>query len=488
VYHDGEIIGHSGAWRAGVDGARAGLMMPAQTPVGLQHYQEVAPGIAMDRAEIVADNVTFETPMEAFNGCLKVLETSPLEPGDDSIKLYAPDVGMIFDDELIIVDRGRNRIPPSAPVDVTVNLGGAFSEVEITEAEMPVTVAALLLELHPTGIIHEVKRETRKTGRIVYAIEIFIDGHQWDVEATADGTILRNEAEARKGAPWVDLFPMTTCTHATTGSNRYFILEPGYQIILASNSEQVAMTVLNETETVNGIETRVIEEREFANGKLNEVSRNFFTICREHGDVFYHGEDVDVYQDGKIIGHSGAWRAGVDGARAGLMMPAQTPVGLRHYQEVAPGIAMDRAEIVENDVTFEGPAGAFWECLKVLETSPLEPGDECVKLYAPDVGMIFDDDVVIIDRGRNRASPSAPVDVTVDLGGAYSEVEITDAEMPAPVAAVLRQLHPTGIIHEVKREMRKGGQIVYAIEIFIEGHQWDVEATADGTVLRNEAE
>ena len=288
--------------------------------------------------------------------------------------------------------------------------------------------------------------------------------------------------------PWIDSFAIEKCAHLTTGKNRYFILEPGYQVILASNSEQVAITVLNETETVNGIETRVIEEREFANGKLKEVSRNFFTLCQEHSDVFYHGEDVDDYTDGKIVGHGGAWRAGVNGARAGLMMPAKTPLGLRHYQEVAPEVAMDRAEIVETKVTFEGPKEKFRDCLKVVETTPLEPGEESVKLYAPDIGVIFDDGMVIVDRGRDRKPPTAPVEVKVDLAGAYAEVEIKEGDLPAPVAAALRKLHPTGEVREVKRETRQGGQVVYAIEIFVAGHQWDVEATPDGTVLRNEAE
>lgn len=287
---------------------------------------------------------------------------------------------------------------------------------------------------------------------------------------------------------WIDSFPIEKCTHATAGSNRYFILEPGYQIVLASDSEQVFITVLNETETVNGIETRIVEEREFANGKLKEVSRNFFTICAEHNDVFYHGEDVDDYEDGKIVGHGGAWRAGVKGARAGLMMPAETPVGLRHYQEVAPDVAMDRAEIVDRSVTFEGSKEKFESCLKVVETTPLEPGEKSIKLYAPGVGIICDDDLVIIDRGRNRTPPSGPMKVTVDLGASYSEVEIDEREMPAKVAAVVRELHPTGEIREVKRETRKGGDIVYAIEIFIDGHQWDVEVAPDGTVLGNEAE
>lgn len=103
--------------------------------------------------------------------------------------------------------------------------------------------------------------------------------------------------------------------------------------------------------------------------------------------------------------------------------------------------------------------------------------------------MVFDDDMVLVDRGRDRQSPAGPPDVSgLNLGGSYSEVEIEEEEMPEAVAAKMKELYPTGVIHEVKRETRAGGRIVYAIEVFVDGKQYDVEATADGEVLRNEAD
>ena len=287
--------------------------------------------------------------------------------------------------------------------------------------------------------------------------------------------------------PWIDSFPVEKCTQLTTGRNEYFILEPGYQIVLASKKEQVAITVLDKTEKVNGIETRVIEETEFADGRLKEVSRNFFTICKEHGDVFYHGEDVDDYKDGKVVGHGGAWRAGVKGARAGLMMPGKIEVGYRHYQEVAPGVAMDRAEIVSDAVTIETPEGEFKKCARVEETTPLEK-DRCIKVYAPGVGLVLDDDLVIVQHGPGRKPPAAPVEVKEDPSKYLSEVEIAENEMPAPVAARLKQLHPTGKIKEVKRENHPGGKVIYAIEIMIDGQQWDVELDPEGKVIVDKKE
>lgn len=287
--------------------------------------------------------------------------------------------------------------------------------------------------------------------------------------------------------PFADNFPVEKCTQLTTGKNPFFSLEPGYQIILASKKEQVAVTVTEKTEKVNGIETRVIEETEFENGQLKEISRNFYTICKEHGDVFYHGEEVDEYKGGKIVGHGGAWRAGVKGARAGLMMPGKIEVGYRHYQEVAPGVAMDRAEIVSDDVTIETPEGEFKKCIRVVETTPLEK-DTCIKVYAPGVGLVQDADTVIVQHGSGKKPPTAPIELKADPSKFLAEVEIKESEMPAAVAAALKKLHPTGKIQEVKRENHPGNKVIYALEVIVDGAQWDVELGPDGEVLTNKKE
>lgn len=301
---------------------------------------------------------------------------------------------------------------------------------------------------------------------------------------------------AEADAEWQETADIERCKHLTEGKNRFFILKPGYQIVLASKTEQLAITVLDKTETVNGIATRVVEETEFEDGELKEISRNFFTICKEHGDVFYHGEDVDDYKDGKIVGHGGAWRAGVKGAKAGLIMPAKTPVGLRHYQEIAPKVAMDRAEIVSDSEILElperhrmpGVRQKYEDCLKVEESSPLEPGTTSLKLYAPRVGMVFDDGLVIVARRSNQKPPEKPIEVNANLGGAYSEVEISADKMPEPVAKKVQELYPKGQIREVKIENRPNKDPFYALEVFVGGEQYDLEIKADGTVLSNKKE
>jgi hypothetical protein len=166
---------------------------------------------------------------------------------------------------------------------------------------------------------------------------------------------------------------------------------------------RLVITVLPETKAVDGVETRVVEEREWAAGHLEEVSRNYFAIDTATSDVYYFGEDVDTYRNGKVTGHEGGWQSGVNGAHYGLAIPAAPKVGQRYYQEFAPRTAMDRAEIVSTTLTKKVPAGEFANCVRTEETSPLEPGSKEYKVYAPDVGLIVDGGLQLVRQGHADA-------------------------------------------------------------------------------------
>jgi len=207
-------------------------------------------------------------------------------------------------------------------------------------------------------------------------------------------------APAQGDRTWTREFAVDKRELRSTGRNPYFVLEPGFSIVLEEGAERVTKTVLNETRIVDGVETRVVEERETKDGKLVEVSRNFFAISPRSKDVFYFGEEVDMYQNGRVVGHEGAWLSGVKGARFGLMMPGEPRVHAAFYEEIAPGVAMDRATIVSVSAAFASPAGTFSRCVRTEETSPLEPGAREYKLYAPGIGQVADGSLALVRYGR----------------------------------------------------------------------------------------
>lgn len=199
---------------------------------------------------------------------------------------------------------------------------------------------------------------------------------------------------------WTRTFNIEPGELVPTGRNPYFILEPGYQLIFEGGNERLVITVLDETRVIDGVETRIVEERETKSGQLIEISRNFFAISRRTNSVFYFGEEVDIYRDGKVVNHEGAWISGRDGARFGLMMPGQILLGGKFYQEVAPDVAMDRAQIVGNTSIIKCTAGQFADCLKIEETTPLEPDEKAYKYYAADVGLVQDGSVKLVRFGQ----------------------------------------------------------------------------------------
>src|SRR5262245_50303310 len=62
-------------------------------------------------------------------------------------------------------------------------------------------------------------------------------------------------------------------------TNRWFPMDVGRQLILEGKEEGEThtnqVTVLNVTRTIEGVVTRVVEEREFVNGVLSEVTWNY---------------------------------------------------------------------------------------------------------------------------------------------------------------------------------------------------------------------
>ena len=174
-------------------------------------------------------------------------------------------------------------------------------------------------------------------------------------------------------------------------------MQPGRVLKLKHGNDTLTVTVLAETQEVDGVVTGVLEERETKNGTLVEVSRNFMATHKNTGDVYYFGEDVDNYKGGKVVNHESAWRAGTGGARFGLMIPAKPTVGQAFYQEIAPKVAMDRVEVVSTTETVKTPAGTFENCVHLRETTPLER-DVSHKYYAPGIGIIKDDEFELAER------------------------------------------------------------------------------------------
>ncbi|MBI1886218.1 MAG: hypothetical protein HYS09_07920 [Chloroflexi bacterium] len=145
-------------------------------------------------------------------------------------------------------------------------------------------------------------------------------------------------------------------------------------------------TVLPGTDVLAGVEVGVLEEKDYENGELVELTLDYFAQHKD-GSVWYFGERVDEYKGGKVVSHEGQWLAGEGDNLPGLFMPAKLVLNQTFDQEKAPGVAEDQSKVVALDRTVTTPAGSFSACVKTEDFSPLDRVTE-LKFYCPGVGLV----------------------------------------------------------------------------------------------------
>jgi hypothetical protein len=259
-------------------------------------------------------------------------------------------------------------------------------------------------------------------------------------------------------ARFQDTFHVEKSKLEDKGKGTYFILNPGYKLLLRDGKDSLTISVLDETKIVDGVKCRVVEERETKGGRLAEISRNYFAMDEATGDAYYFGEDVDMYdKDGKVTSHEGSWLSGVNGARFGMFLPGKPIVGARYQQEIAPRVAMDRAEVVSVTEKVKVPAGDFANCLKTKESRGLESAVE-EKLYAHGVGLLKDGGFVL------------------------AGVQKPKVELPATVSKAFKEAFPKGEIEKLDVDEENGVR-VYDIEFRNGALEQETDIAGDGTIL-----
>jgi hypothetical protein len=156
--------------------------------------------------------------------------------------------------------------------------------------------------------------------------------------------------------------------------------------------EKVVTDVTRDHKTILGIPVVVVLDRVFLDGVLIEKTFDWYAQD-EDGNVWYFGEDTKEFENGKVVSTAGSFEAGKNGAKAGVIMRAHPKLGQVTPQEFAPGVAEDKARVVDLDATVRVPFGTFHHCLKSEEFTPLEPAVLENKFYCPGVGIVRERDV-----------------------------------------------------------------------------------------------
>jgi hypothetical protein len=185
--------------------------------------------------------------------------------------------------------------------------------------------------------------------------------------------------------------------------NPYWPMAPGHrwvyrEVDAEGGTKRVEVTVTKRTKTIMGIEARVVHDVVTEDGDLVEDTFDWYAQDGD-GNVWYLGEETKEYENGKVKSTEGSWEAGVDGAQAGIVVPAEPRVGLTYRQEYYAGEAEDRGEILSLNERASVPFGSFEHVLMTKDTTPLEPKVLEHKFYARGVGPVL---AVTLSGGSDR--------------------------------------------------------------------------------------
>lgn len=175
-------------------------------------------------------------------------------------------------------------------------------------------------------------------------------------------------------------------------ANPYFPLVPGtvtrYRGLEDGERFREKVRVTSRTRTIQGIATIIVIDVLFVDGRLAERTEDWYA-GDDLGNVWYFGEDTAEYDaHGEVISTSGSWEAGVDGAVAGIIMPADPSPTDAYRQEFYRGEAEDQAWIVQRHARVRVPLRAFRHVVRSFEWSRLEPHVLVEKMYARGVGIV----------------------------------------------------------------------------------------------------
>jgi len=142
-------------------------------------------------------------------------------------------------------------------------------KVSVLSSELPSVIRKAIEEGFPKGQILGIQKEVEGENPGQYDVDIRSGAKEYEVEISPEGKIIEikermpatTAPDRKEDKKWTDFFDQDNRTFSSVGRNRFFILEPGYQLVLEGRKEKVVITVLDETKKIGGVETRIVEER-----------------------------------------------------------------------------------------------------------------------------------------------------------------------------------------------------------------------------------
>lgn len=205
-------------------------------------------------------------------------------------------------------------------------------------------------------------------------------------------------------------FDPANFTAAFINLNAYFPLQIGNKWVYEGGGETITVEVLDKTKLIEGVTCIVVNDVVTEDGNVIEDTDDWYAQAT-NGDIHYCGEiarnfeffDGDIPGEPELVDIEGSWKAGRDGEKSGIIMFALPPLGLTYRQEFSLGNAEDVAELLSIDYGFgtdpdldqfvpPALAGSLCNnnCVVTRDFTPIEPGVEERKYFAPGIGLFLE--------------------------------------------------------------------------------------------------
>lgn len=216
----------------------------------------------------------------------------------------------------------------------------------------------------------------------------------------------KDQGEARQvvcdrlgGAPYDPVIVPTN--FVTKIDNPYFPLTPGTtRIYVAQTAHGVVSNVVattHNTVVIMGVTCVEVHDSVFTDGKLTEDTLDWFAQDKD-GNVWYFGENTLEVENGLVVSVEGSFTAGVNFDRPGIIMKAHPASGDYFRQEFVLEQGEDVEEVIGLNESVTVAYGSFSKCVKVQETTALEPDTIVHDFYAPGVGPVLSIDMPSNER------------------------------------------------------------------------------------------
>ena len=180
--------------------------------------------------------------------------------------------------------------------------------------------------------------------------------------------------------------------------NPWFPLKPGttlrYRGVKDGKPTIDVFTITSKTKDIQGVPATVVHDALYnTKGKVVEDTMDWYGQDKR-GNVWYLGEATkELDAKGRVTSRSGSWQTGVNGAIAGIFMPANPKVGQAFRQEYYKGQAEDHFKVLSLSASVTVPALSSHQAMRTEERTPLEPDVVDNKYYVRGIGTVREEAV-----------------------------------------------------------------------------------------------